>query len=770
MLPFLFLQRKANCACGGDCPACQTKSGNLTVSKPHDPAEIEADQIADKVMRMPAGTPVVVNQSADKLNAKCDACEEEEDDDESPKLQRKEGNVSARPPPPDDGESPGDSFSLVKNVMSSRGDPLDQQSRSFFEPRFGMDLGHVRIHADTRAAQSARAIDARAYTLGSDIVFGSGEYNPGYDRGRQLLAHELVHVAQSNRCSPQINRSTIYRQLDGDADGIGESEAPLTRAEEITLSRTSPGLIAGERSPLTLSLYNFGIDVSQPKPEHRAALTELGRFLGRRATVQVSVRSIGFADSSGQATYNMGLSRRRANAVKGILDPLISQRISIAAYGETNPAAPNDTVEGRTRNRRVDIRFATDRPPGPVPPRPEPVPPGETPPTPVPVPEPPVPVPPGPGGGGGGEDPSFCDDHPILCGIGLLPFFAPLICLVAPEICIAIGCLLLPELCIPPIIPVPPERPPERPPEEDGRRPMVVFTPSVRATNTPAGMNDRIGIRDAVSVMAVVTNPPPATSPIRIFVSDNNLGAGNATINGQREIFITGTTALSVLGTLMTTGSYIFSPYIQLGAWWSGNLVGDSNRFAVSSIAQDWSVIDAGSNVGAFGYVSMADMDWVSDSGAYGHLDECRYVERVGLISESGSMEGMGTGEVNDPDEVNTCDFHPAFDEHGTPFRYTRDAHRAGTSRLKQLFTIRDMRSNSDWAASRNSGFEIHRTYERDPRNPRCWHLVVRKFGSSVSNVGGWSARRAPATMNMSFAASIAIRHRGLNRLHRRLR
>jgi hypothetical protein len=250
-------------------------------------------------------------------------------------------------------------------------------------------------------------------------------------------------------------------------------------------------------------------------------------------------------------------------------------------------------------------------------------------------------------------------------------------------------------------------------------------------------MNDRIGLRDAVDISATVINPPTDGSSILIFVSDNNVGAGNTTINGQREINITVTTPLSVLGTTMTNGSYFFSPYIQLGAWWSGRLVGESNRFAVSSIMEDWWVEDAGSNVGRFGYVSMADMHWVSDSGALRHLDECRYVERVELIAETGGMTGMGVGEVNDPDDVNTGEFGVAFDEHGTPFQYTRDAGRRGTSRITQLFTIRDMRSNSPWAASRNSGFEIHRTYERDPADPRCWHFVIRKFGSAVT-IGGW--------------------------------
>ena len=151
---------------------------------------------------------------------------------------------------------------------------------------------------------------------------------------------------------------------------------------------------------------------------------------------------------------------------------------------------------------------------------------------------------------------------------------------------------------------------------------------------------------------------------------------------------------------------------------------------------------DAGSNVGPFGYVSKADMKWDSDSGAPRHLDECRYVERVELIrgSETGGMTGLGIGQVDDPDDINTGEYGVAYDEHGTPFQYTRDARRPGTSRLKQLFTIRDMRSNSDWAASRNSGFEIHRIYERDPANPR-W-LAFAGEEVRFSSFGGRMERR----------------------------
>lgn len=86
--------------------------------------------------------------------------------------------------------------SIVKDVLNSPGQPLDPTTRRFMEPRFGQDFSKVRVHVDSRASQSARSVNARAYTLGPDIVFAAGEYNPGTHAGMKLLAHELTHVAQ----------------------------------------------------------------------------------------------------------------------------------------------------------------------------------------------------------------------------------------------------------------------------------------------------------------------------------------------------------------------------------------------------------------------------------------------------------------------------------------------------------------------------------------------------------------------------------------------
>src|SRR6185437_8114002 len=86
------------------------------------------------------------------------------------------------------------------------GQPLDRDTRAFMEPRFGHDFSKVRVHCDSRAAQSADAVNARAYAVGDDIVFGRGEYAPESAQGKSLMAHELAHVVQHSAYAPPALR------------------------------------------------------------------------------------------------------------------------------------------------------------------------------------------------------------------------------------------------------------------------------------------------------------------------------------------------------------------------------------------------------------------------------------------------------------------------------------------------------------------------------------------------------------------------------------
>lgn len=103
------------------------------------------------------------------------------------------------------------------------GERLPAETRAFFEPRLGHDFSQVRVHADSVAATSARAVSARAYTLGRDIVFGAGEYAPGRPAGERLLAHELAHVIQQR----QVHEAVLQR------DPLPEQAAPTRTYDQV---------------------------------------------------------------------------------------------------------------------------------------------------------------------------------------------------------------------------------------------------------------------------------------------------------------------------------------------------------------------------------------------------------------------------------------------------------------------------------------------------------------------------------------------------------
>jgi hypothetical protein len=127
--------------------------------------EQEADRISDHIMQIPE----LQLQPGERLQAK----------------HVETGDLGPAAAPP-----------IIHEAMRSPGQPLDPATRDFMEPRFGHDFSRVRVHSGTAAEQSARDVNARAYTVGNDIVFGAGQYAPSTPHGVRLLAHELAHVVQ----------------------------------------------------------------------------------------------------------------------------------------------------------------------------------------------------------------------------------------------------------------------------------------------------------------------------------------------------------------------------------------------------------------------------------------------------------------------------------------------------------------------------------------------------------------------------------------------
>jgi Domain of unknown function (DUF4157) len=192
----------------------------LAIGQTDDPLEHEADRIADQVMRMPAPK-VAATSAPPQISRKCTECGEEEN------LQKKEaGSTEAKV-----SEAPAS----VHQALRSPGQPLDAATRAYFEPRFGQDFSTVRVHSDSAARQSARAINANAYTVRQNIVFGAGQFAPHQSFGRTLLAHELAHVVQQGRPeAPAASQGNCERGAEDAAGSIGSGNAPVVRTSAVS--------------------------------------------------------------------------------------------------------------------------------------------------------------------------------------------------------------------------------------------------------------------------------------------------------------------------------------------------------------------------------------------------------------------------------------------------------------------------------------------------------------------------------------------------------
>lgn len=129
----------------------------------------------------------------------------------------------------------------VDEVLRSPGRMLDTGTLDFMEPRFGNDFSGVTIHTDSAAARSAAAVNARAYTVGSHVVFGQGHYAPGTADGQRLIAHELTHVVQQQGQIGAVMRAPLQ---------VGESNS----AAEQEADRVALQVVSGASGPVAASV------------------------------------------------------------------------------------------------------------------------------------------------------------------------------------------------------------------------------------------------------------------------------------------------------------------------------------------------------------------------------------------------------------------------------------------------------------------------------------------------------------------------------------
>ncbi|MEK7810856.1 MAG: DUF4157 domain-containing protein, partial [Pseudomonadota bacterium] len=139
----------------------------------------------------------------------------------------------------------GEAPQIVHEVLTSPGQPLDPTTRVFMESRFGHDFSQVRVHTDAPAAESARAVNALAYTVGRNIVFGEGLFAPNTNSGKQLLSHELVHTVQQGKMA-HTNQSVlnISKPHDAAEQEADRATAKVARGESFAPTLTHVAAIA----------------------------------------------------------------------------------------------------------------------------------------------------------------------------------------------------------------------------------------------------------------------------------------------------------------------------------------------------------------------------------------------------------------------------------------------------------------------------------------------------------------------------------------------
>jgi len=353
------IKNNSLCSCEGNCPRCRINNDNtnhvpsviqakLKVSQPSDEYEQEADMVAEKVMSISSSqvSNLQIKDSDDenyKIDRKYKSCE---DDGDGNKENLKEIHIKRK------GTNTNSSNTLdisdstannIKNIVKQQGSPLDTSTREFMEQRFGYDFSNIKIHNDNNATKSAKSINALAYTIGNNVIFGVNNYNTNTVEGKKLLAHELTHVVQQNDESDRIKQSfgRLHNNEYGSTDPILSSYINSEPQQKETSVH--------QEKPISKAMQRKDVFSIQRKIEVREPTVKLENYFNSH---NIPTTRYGNVYKSVGATFMLLIDQILSNM-------LVSGR-TFYLHGYTQAEA-EDNLNRHVNSRKGIVDFAKDK-------------------------------------------------------------------------------------------------------------------------------------------------------------------------------------------------------------------------------------------------------------------------------------------------------------------------------------------------------------------------------------------------------------------------
>ena len=359
----------------------------FVVNKPGDRYELEAERVADRVMRMGKPCTACQKDEVEMLQAmplagqitplvQREAAPEEEEEIQRQAAPEEEEQVQREAAPEEEEEiqtkrADGGSSHLCPILdaqiksLKGRGDPLPGTVRNFFEPRFGCDFSHVHVHTDPQAMATARSLNAQAFTIGRDVVLGSGRSSMHTEGGKRLLAHELTHVVQQGGGSSgpvRVSRSLkrISRQIT-----VHPASSTVSRIDTSKTSAQIGVLAAGGGVAYGLTHHHLPsmIGVPDTMPRMRGRVYQVAVW---RANVFPTVDNTIYvaSDLGADSCPFRSTLDHEANHVLDAYAIMVRHRENLASDLAGLPGADNPVVAANVREARVareDIRVRMRR-------------------------------------------------------------------------------------------------------------------------------------------------------------------------------------------------------------------------------------------------------------------------------------------------------------------------------------------------------------------------------------------------------------------------